>query len=109
MSSTSSSRTTSQNQNSSKSNEVNQRFRVFFPRSYNRKYPTTNDNENHWFNINALPKSEELNIIHQVFDNDTIATFHSYSKDVLAQNMLINKRLRLIYNQHHNVDNNGKC
>ena len=104
MSSTSSSRTTSQNQNTSKSNEVNQRFRVFFPRSYNRKYPTTNDNENHWFNINALPKSEELNIIHQVFDNDAIATFHSYSKDVLAQNMLINKRLRLIYNQHHNVD-----
>ena len=51
-----------------------------------------------------MPKPEELNIIHQLFDNDTIVSFHSYSKDVLAQNMLIIKRLRLIYNQHNNVN-----
>ena len=103
MSSTSTSRTTSHLRNSSSSNADNQPFRVFFPRSYNRKYPTNNDNENHWFSTNDLPKPEELNVIHQLFDNDTISTFHSYAKDVLAQNMLIIKRLRLIYNQHNHV------
>ena len=89
MSSTSTSRTTSQLRNSSSSNADNQPFRVFFPQSYNQKYPTKNDNENHWFSTNDLPKPEELNIIHQLFDNDAISTFHSYAKDVLAQNMLI--------------------
>ena len=106
MSSSSTSRTSTTNRrdSSTSTSADNQPFRVFFPRSYNRKYPVSNDDENSWFNNNNLPKPEELNIINQLFDNDTIIKFHSYSKDVLAQNMLIIKRLRLIKNQHNNVE-----
>ena len=51
-----------------------------------------------------FPKKEELNIIHQLFDNETIGLFHDNNKSIIHQNLLITKRLRQIYNQYSTVE-----
>ena len=72
-------------------------FVCFFPQSYNKKYPleVTDKNANLFADLvpGEWPKQEELNVIHQLFDNETIGLFHNHNKSIIHQNLLITKRL----------------
>ena len=81
-------------------------FRVFFPRSRNKKYPTkSSDPEASLFNNDNLPKENEVNVISQLFGDDNVVNnYRKYMHDNNLQNLFIAKILRILFNTNASVE-----
>ena len=84
------------------SNKIAACFNIYFPRTKNKTYPLTKQHKDAKY-FEVLPRKHEINILSQIFDDESVLLFKNLGNNKAMQALFITKKMRKVKNFYKNI------